>query len=196
MEYTVQLTKEEMQQCKEAAELTIKNGEEKCRNDFTVGSHYRNNLIGAGAELALSALLGIPTVALNFDGRDAGDVANIESRSTENPAYNLRVNERDAKGKKLGRSFVFSRHIKAGLYQFVGWHFGWFVWQNGKTITKDHPQKDGRVVTSTMKWIPDSELRLMDEVICVARGWPVGLSVRGYDQLEKLRLDNNTQPMS
>lgn len=185
MKYEVQLSPEEMQRCKAAAEAAIINGKTHAKVDYTVGPKPRNKLIGAGGELALSILFGIPVKLLNFEGRDTGDVSYIESRATENPNYNLRVNMGDVEKDKLSRPFVFSRHKGKGLYEIVGWHFGLYVWTHGKEIDQSHTQADGTVISRPFRWIADEKLRPVDEVICIARGWPVEKSVRDRDALIK-----------
>lgn len=181
MRYTVQLNRQEMDRCR--AELArIKQELAGYKSTYTVGNLDRNVLSGAGAELAASILFGTEFKGYQLKRRKEGDTGSIEVRSTEKPNYNLRVNVDD----DFEKPFVFIIHRRdesPGLFEFMGWHFGWFVRDNGKEILQKHDQPDGSVRERPFWWVKNELLRPMDEVICIARGWPVEKSVRGYAEL-------------
>lgn len=186
MKYTVQLTREEMQECLQAAKIREENSERTGRRgDLAMGDSFEQKLIGMYGEKALSILVGIEVNLGDYENKDSGDVGELEARSTEFPTPRLIVNARDVRKKKLGRAYILAVHRKNGLIEFLGWHFGWFLEKFG--TKEDFTSKNGRITQKDCLCLHVSKLRAMDEVICLARGIPVNKSIRGWEALSALR---------
>lgn len=186
----VQLSDEEMRECVRRAMEAIENGR-KCKNDFTMGNadaQFDFKKYAAGAEIILGRLLGIDVYALNFETRDEGDVGGVECRSShEYQDGMLRVNERDVEKGKLDRPFaaVVHRHkVRRGLYEVVGWHYGWYVRAFGEEKQSRKPNPRGQVITQKFWMLPVSKQLPVDELICIARGLPPEQVIRKWNEIE------------
>lgn len=184
MKYTVQLTAAEQKEAKDRAAEAIQRGK-SCRQDFTMGNEPRMKVLGAGGEIALSVLVGTPIKALKFEGRDDGDIGGIEVRTTEYKASWLVINARDL--KKLERPFVVGLHLGKGLYEFTGWHFGWFVRKHGKPLQAKATNSRSQSVTQSMFYLTREQQRPMDELILLANKYPPERAVRDYTALLMLK---------
>lgn len=176
-----------MKKCREYV-ARVMQSQHMYRNDYTMGDKPKKHLIGIGAELAFSVMVGLPFKGFNLRDRDDGDVSGIELRSTEYEAAWLMVNERDEEKSKLNRCYTVAFHRGKGLYEFPGWHFGWYVRKHGEHRSFKYTRSDGEVIEQEA-WALKRERQLpMDELICLARGIPPERAVRKWAEFKESSL--------